>query len=266
MEISPSSEIGFKMAVKEKPPPVETLHSVSPPVQTATRQAPTSTVFQQSPEKTQTHSDIYPGFNRNRYQVRRKVFRLFGGEYQVSDPGGNVIFYGRQKPFRLREEFSVYPSKESREEILKFKTKQFIDQWATFEVEDPHEGIIGSVKRKWFKSLFKDEWAFNGKDGNQIGKITETSGKRAFFVRLLGPLLVPQKYTIFDNNGGEVARISQSRNPFVLKYDMEIREQNPAIDRRLIAAMGILLAGIEGRQNQGGSVTVSVGGNTQGHS
>jgi len=60
--------------------------------------------------------------------------------------------------------------------------------------------------------------------------------------------LVPQTYVVMSADGREVAQIRQHFNPVVLKYDMAIVDPEPSIDRRLLISAGILLAGIEQRQ------------------
>jgi hypothetical protein len=59
--------------------------------------------------------------------------------------------------------------------------------------------------------------------------------------------LIPQTYIVLANNR-KIAEIKRHFNPFVLKYSMTIRDTGSPIDRRLLIATGILLAGIEGRQ------------------
>lgn len=59
--------------------------------------------------------------------------------------------------------------------------------------------------------------------------------------------LIPQKYMINTTDGFKIAEINQAFNPFVLKYTMNVASQNN-IDKRLIIAAGILLAGIERKQ------------------
>ena len=49
-------------------------------------------------------------------------------------------------------------------------------------------------------------------------------------------------------DGRKIAEVTQHFNPFVLKYSMTILPPEPPIDRRLLIAAGILLAGIERRQ------------------
>ena len=85
--------------------------------------------------------------------------------------------------------------------------------------------FVGAVKRKGIKSIFRDEWVFLSKDGQEIGKLIEESIIGAILSRFIN--LIPQKYVILTSTGKEVARIIQHFNPFVLKYTMEIKKSLP---------------------------------------
>jgi len=181
------------------------------------------------------------------YLFRRKVFKLFGGAFQVYDESGNLLFHSKQKAFKLREDFRVYSGERQAEELLTIKTPQILDIGATYNVQDTTTGeAIGAIRRKGLKSMVKDEWIFLSNDGREMGRLTERSMSGALLSRFIS--LIPQAYVIISADGREVAEIKQHFNPFVLKYTMTIVEPTPSIDRRLLISSGILLAGIERRQ------------------
>jgi len=190
---------------------------------------------------------LHPAFQQSHYLFRRKVFKLFGGAFHVYDENGNLLFYSKQKAFKLREDFRVYSDEHLMEELLIIKTPQILDIGATYNVQDATTGeSIGAIRRKGLKSIIKDEWIFLSNEGREIGRLTESSIKGALLSRFIN--LIPQRYVIVSADGREVAEIKQHFNPFVLKYSMTIVEPRPSIDRRLLISSGILLAGIERRQ------------------
>jgi len=190
---------------------------------------------------------LHPVFQQSHYLFRRKVFKLFGGAFHVYDENGNLLFYSKQKAFKLREDFRVYSDEHLMEELLIIKTPQILDIGATYNVQDATTGeAIGAIRRKGLKSIIKDEWIFLSKEGREIGRLTESSIKGALLSRFIN--LIPQTYVIVSADGREVAEIKQHFNPFVLKYSMTIVEPRPSIDLRLLISSGILLAGIERRQ------------------
>jgi len=190
---------------------------------------------------------LHPVFQQSHYLFRRKVFKLFGGAFHVYDENGNLLFYSKQKAFKLREDFRVYSDERGMEELLIIKTPQILDIGATYNVQDATTGeAIGAIRRKGLKSIIKDEWIFLSNEGREIGRLTESSISGALLSRFIN--LIPQTYVIVSADGREVAEIKQHFNPFVLKYNMTIVEPRPSIDRRLLISSGILLAGIERRQ------------------
>ena len=185
-------------------------------------------------------------FLEKQYLFRRKVFTLLGKAFHVYDDRGNLVFYSRQKPFKLREDFRVYSDKTRSRELLIIKTPQIFDISAVYGVQDATTGeVVGAIKRMGFKSILKDEWIFMSTEGREIGKLTEASLAGALFSRFVN--FIPQQYVVLAE-GREVARINQHFNPFILKYTLTIAEEAPPIDRRLLIAAGILLSGIERRQ------------------
>ena len=191
--------------------------------------------------------ELHPSFQHNHYLFRRKVLKLFGGAFHIYDENGIVLFYSKQKAFKLKEDFRVYSDERQMEELLTIKTPQILDISATYTVQDATaDEVVGSIRRKALKSLVKDEWVFLSNQGQEIGRLTASSVVMAILSRIIN--LIPQTYLIISAEGRTIAQIKQHFNPFVLKYTMTIIEPQPSIDKRLLIAAGILLAGIEGRQ------------------
>ena len=189
---------------------------------------------------------LAPAFTHKEYLFRRKVFTFLGAAFHVYDGNGQLVFYSRQKPFRLREDFRVYSDETMSRELLTIKTPHVLDIWAAYNVEDPATGEhVGVVKRKALKSIIRDEWVFIAPDGREMGRLTETSLLGALMRRLVN--MVPQSYAILSD-GQEIAQVRQHFNPFILRYSMQITVPQPGIDPRLLVAAGILLAGVERRQ------------------
>lgn len=189
---------------------------------------------------------INPVFRHRQYLFRRKVFKLFGGAFHAYDENGNVVFYSKQKAFKLKEDFRIYSDESQNQELLAIKTPQILEIGATYNVQDvTTDEAVGALRRKGLKSIVKDEWIILSKEGKEIGILTETSLIAALLSRFIN--LIPQTYVVLANNR-EVAKIKQHFNPFVLKYTMTIADERPSVDPRLLIAARILLAGIERRQ------------------
>ncbi|MFQ5846201.1 MAG: hypothetical protein ACE5IQ_00850 [Candidatus Methylomirabilales bacterium] len=191
--------------------------------------------------------DPRPVFQHRKYLFRRQVFKLFGGAFHVYDGNGRLVLYSAQKPFKLREDFRVYADEGQTQELLTITTPQILDIGATYAVRDATTGeAVGAIRRKALKSIVMDEWVFLSPEGREVGTLTETSVVGALLTRFIN--VIPQNYVITSADRRKVAEVTQHFNPFVLKYSMTVLAPEPPIDRRLLIAAGILLAGIEGRQ------------------
>jgi uncharacterized protein YxjI len=197
-------------------------------------------------------TSLDPVYQKSFYLFRRKVFKIFGGAFHVKDEQGNTVMYSKQKAFKLREDMTVWADENKSRELLKIKTPEIMDFGATYFVTDSTTGEeVGALARKWGKSLLRDTWHILTTDQQQLGILQEKSMAGALLSRFIN--IVPQKYVIDSMDGRRVCSIKQHFNPFVLKYTMTLDDPMPAIDRRLLIAMGILLCAIEGRQGKGGS-------------
>ena len=190
---------------------------------------------------------LHPSFQKKQYLFRRKVFKIFGGAFHIYDQDNNLVFFAKQKAFKLKEDIRIYSDESQTDELLTIKTPQILDIVAIYNVTDATTGeSVGAIRRRGIKAIVKDEWIFLSTDGQEIGKLAEKSVMSAIMSRLIK--LIPQKYIVVLPDSREIAEIKQHFNPFVLKYTMNIAEGISPIDPRLLIAAGILLASIERRQ------------------
>ena len=209
--------------------------------------------------------------SHDRFTVRAKVFKLFGGAFHIYDPSDNVVLYCKLKAFKLKEDIRLYAGEEQETPLMAIKARQIIDFSAAYDVIDLTAGSgagvpaggtleyagnseggrkIGALRRKGFKSIIRDEWQILGPDDATIGTVTEDGGFKAVVRRLHAAfsLLMPQGY-FGDVGGRRVFEMRQNFNPFVRKLACDFTaDPQHLLDRRLGMAAAILLMAIEGRQ------------------
>lgn len=190
------------------------------------------------------------GAEREQYTIRRRVFKLFGAGFDISDSAGAVIGYCKQRAFRLREDMRVYTDATEQKLLLRIAARTILDFSTTYDVFLPTGELIGSLRRKGLKSLFRDEWSFLDEHETEIATMREESGMLAAMRRVndLFSVLSPQRFVIADRGDRHIATIRQHANVFVLRYGIAIHVEDPILDDLLILAGGILAAAIEGRQ------------------
>jgi len=134
-------------------------------------------------------------FHHPSYLILQKIFKFFGGAFHVLDPLGNIVFYSKQKAFKLKEDIRIYTVEDMSTELLVIRTDQIIDLGVTYHVHDPQQGgvHVGSLKREGLKSILRDKWLFLDPAGRQIGTIQEDSTAMALLRRLVAGWLLPAK-------------------------------------------------------------------------
>lgn len=189
-------------------------------------------------------------FGCRSYTVRRKVFTLFGKAFHLLDESNNVIGYSRQKAFKLKEDIRVFSDEQMMTTLLTIQARNIVDFSATYDVYDPRMGErpLGSLRRRGWKSLVRDEWLLFSSDGAEIGMIREEGGL-ALLRRLIAwvDLFSPQRYSLSVADG-RVASLSTNRNPFVYRLRVSITDELHTVSPQMVLAGAILLAAIEGKQ------------------
>ncbi|MEW6093122.1 MAG: hypothetical protein AB1531_04065 [Chloroflexota bacterium] len=189
-----------------------------------------------------------PAFEYDRYLLKRQVFTLTG-KLRFYNPQEQMVLYVEQKMFRLREDIRVYNDESKSQEVLLIKARSIIDFNAAYDVLEPaFNQKIGTLRRKGWRSMMRDEWEVLDVNDNLIGMLFEDSVGQAMLRRFLLGSLLPQNY---DMTLGEtrVADLRQRFNLFAYQLDLDF-SMDPArrLDRRLGIAAATLLAIIEGKQ------------------
>lgn len=184
-----------------------------------------------------------------RYHLRRKVLKLFGASFHVYDPAGRTIAFCNQKAFRLREDIRLFADESMQQERMWIQARQVIDFAACYDVVDSTTGQkVGALRRRGLASILRDSWEVLDERDAVIAQCQEDSAGLALLRRFVN--LIPQTFYLRaagdDPVGGQVS-LRQRFNPFVFKLDVEV-PQDCAVDRRLVFATAVLLAAIEGRQ------------------
>ena len=181
------------------------------------------------------------------FTIRRKILTVFGAKFHIYNAAGNLLGFCKQKAFRLKEDIRVYTDETMSDERLVIKARSAIDFSAAYDVVDSREQRkIGALRRKGFKSMFRDEWQVLDENDHEVGTIREDSAWMALFRRYLSNL-IPQSFHLKDLQGQDLATFRTHFNPFVHRMTVSVFPDGP-LDAMLVLAAGILLVAVEGRQ------------------
>jgi uncharacterized protein YxjI len=192
---------------------------------------------------------MHPIFQFPTYLLKRQVFALTG-KFRIYDPSGNLVMFSEQKMFKLREDIRVYADESKSQEVLSIKARQIVDFSAAYDVVDTaYNQKVGTVRRKGWRSMLRDEWEVLNANDEQIGILFEDNIGLALLRRLLLGSWLPQNYEITLGET-RVADLRQNFNLFRYELTLDFSmDPSQRLDRRLGIAAGILLAAVEGRQS-----------------
>lgn len=137
--------------------------------------------------------------NHKKLIFRKKFLKLIGAALYIKDENNNNVLYVEQKGFKLKEDIRIYTNDSKNEELICIKARNIIDNFAIMDIFDSQTNtLIGSIRRKALKSIFRDTWEIL--DNNEIvyGLIEEDNMLLALVRRFITDL-VPQSYWIILN-------------------------------------------------------------------
>lgn len=190
-------------------------------------------------------------FSHSRYAIKKKWLQLLGASFYLYDPSENIVLFGAQKAFKLKEDFRLYADENKQSELLRMAARSIMDFSAAYDVYDSQtEQKIGAFKRQGLKSSFvQDTWVLMDVNDNVIGQAQEDSALLGLIRRFVdwAAFLLPQKYHV-TLDSAQIATFTQTKNPFSSKMDIEFGAVPQNYDRRLVLCLAMLLSAVEGKQ------------------
>ena len=139
----------------------------------------------------------------DRYEVKQSLVR---NKYAVSDGAGDVVLRGKQKLFKLKEEFPFVTGDD--EDAFSVKAGGIIDVGGNYAIVDAGTGEEVVVLDEDY-SLFVENWTVRDPEtGEALATIKSKNKLLSGLRHLVGAAnLIPNKYEIFDADGGHVGDI-----------------------------------------------------------
>ena len=182
----------------------------------------------------------------NQYLIREKFLKIFGNKFHIMDEHDQLYGFCEQKRFRIKEDLRLYDDESKNNEWLVIKQRNLVDAWGGFDIFDPKAGVLlGTVRRKFWKSLLRTKWQVLDADGNDIGMLLEDSMAQAIARRVFLGIL-PKKYTLHTIGNNQPITMRQKFNPFIRKLIVNIPPENN-FNRKFIAGLAIIISALDGR-------------------
>lgn len=167
----------------------------------------------------------------------------------VTDASGQVVFYVKQKLFKLKEAITVFSDSSQTQELYKINADRVIDFSAKYHLTDVNGQEIGSIKREGVRSIFKARYDVFDANGTHVLDINEENA----FVRVMDALFgeIPilgilsgyvfnPTYLVADMQGQVVMKIK--KEPALLETGFIITQERPMPeDETLRAVLGAFM-------------------------
>ena len=169
------------------------------------------------------------------YEVTQSLVR---NKYAVRDSAGNVVLRGKQKMFKLKEEFPFVTGDD--EDAFSVKAGGIVDVGGNYAIVDAGTGEEVVVLDEDY-SLFVENWTVRDPETGEALATIKSKNKLLSGLRHLVSVanLIPNKYEIFDADGGHVGDIE---GQFSMRdaYTVSIDDASDVPKEAVIAAACIL--------------------------
>ncbi|GAA0672213.1 LURP-one-related/scramblase family protein [Natronoarchaeum mannanilyticum] len=169
------------------------------------------------------------------YQVVQSMIR---NKYRATDAAGNVVLRGKQKMFKMKEEFPFVDA--DGEEVFTVKAGGIIDVAGNYVLSDAETGEDVVILDNDY-SIFQDTWTI--RDADTEAKIAQIDSRGALttIARHYLPFgaLIPHKYEITDQDGDHVGDIS-GHVSIKDKYDITIDDASDVPKESVVAAAMVI--------------------------
>jgi uncharacterized protein YxjI len=166
----------------------------------------------------------------DRYVIKQSLIR---NKYAVEDGDGNVVLKGKQKRFKMREEFPF--TDPGGDVVFRVKAKNVFDIAGDYTLVDEASGDAVAVIEKQF-TLFKHVYRIRSPEGDLWATIESESAvvmAAKEFVGVLG--LLPHSYSITGQDGKSLGSIHER---FSLRdiFDVQVADTGDVPREAIVAA------------------------------
>ncbi|MBD1873098.1 hypothetical protein H6F75_06365 [Nodosilinea sp. FACHB-131] len=135
----------------------------------------------------------------------------------VTDANGKVVFFVKQKLFKLKEAIGVFADEAQTRRLYDIKADRIIDFSARYNFTDSNGAVIGGVKRKGMRSLWKAHYdVFDNassnlhiQEENPWVKILDSLFQEVPILGALSGYVLNPKYLVKRSDGTVVMRLEK---------------------------------------------------------
>lgn len=169
-------------------------------------------------------------------------------QLSVTDASGNLVFYVRQKLFKLREAVTVFADREQQRPVANIRADRILDFNAVYGFEDPQGRRFGAVRRAGMRSLWKAQYEVLRGDTPFL-TLREDSAFVRFMDGIMGDIPVlgmlsgyvfHPSYSVTRSDGTRVLHVKKQPALWEGRFTIE-REAELTPDEEASAVLSILM-------------------------
>jgi len=150
-------------------------------------------------------------------------------QLSVRDAGGRLVFYVRQKAFKLKEAVTVFADEGQTTPLYTIAADRVLDFSAQYNFNDAHGRRLGSVKRQGMKSLWKARYEVQTAAGapltiqeaNPWAKVLDSLVGEIPVVGMFTGYLLHPAYLVSKTDGSVVLRLEKQPAFLEGRYKIE---------------------------------------------
>ena len=180
----------------------------------------------------------------------RMTFKILALAPQISvtDATGRMVLYVRQKAFKLSESVTIFADAEQTRRIATIEADRVIDWSASYAIHDADGRLLGTVKRRGGRSLWRAHYEIESPDGSSMlvreanpwVKVVDGIFGEIPVIGLLAGYAFHPAYRLLDATGSELFRTTKQPALFEGVYEMQ-QFVSAAEDRERLAVLAMLM-------------------------
>jgi hypothetical protein len=188
--------------------------------------------------------------------IRFKILAI-ASQVSVRDAGGSLVFYVKQKAFKLKEDVVVYADEAQTQPLFRIQADRILDISAKYAITDAAGVLIGSIRREGMRSIWRSHYvierltgaaAFTVEEERPWVKLVDGLISEIPLVGLVSGYILHPAYKVVDP-GSQTTVLRVVKQPAFLEGLFRIESHQALVesDERL-AVLGILMMVLLERQ------------------
>jgi len=171
-------------------------------------------------------------------------------QLSVTDANGQLVFYVKQKLFKLKEAVTVFADERQTQPIFSINADRILDFSARYHFSTPQGVALGSVKRHGMRSLWRthyevmdgDSAVMSIKEENPWIKVIDAFFTEIPIIGMFSGYIFHPAYLVTRQDGTQVMRLEKQPAFFEGKFKIEKKTTlGETEEQRLLLSLAMML-------------------------